>query len=154
MLLGWVIAVQSVNAQNNLSGMGNLNALTGALKGWQAGSAQRDYQDSLNQAYIEQCRANTPPVLLSLSSQCISVETQQIILSSLNQALEMDTPFTYRNWANKNRGSSGYITIKNETTSQYSDSCRGFEITFMFEGEKNSSSGVACRSKSGQWNLL
>ena len=64
-LLGWVIAMQYANAQNNLSGMGNLNALTGALKGWQAGSAQRDYQDSLNQTYIDQCRANTPPVLLS-----------------------------------------------------------------------------------------
>lgn len=154
-IVGLLLLISSTGyAQNNLSGIGSLDALTGALKGWQAGAAQRDYQEALNQAYIEECRANTPSVLASLSSQCISRETQQIILATLNYALEMDAPFNYRNWQNKNKGSSGYVTIKNETSSQYSDTCRGFEISFVFDGDKNSSSGIACKSKSGQWNLL
>jgi surface antigen len=144
----------SSHAQGNLSGIGALNSMTGAMQGFARGMAENDARNAAIQQYTEACRASMDPRLLPLTSECISTTTQRIILSTLNTSLEMDASNGVRAWANNEKGSSGYIVMKGDNSSRYGQPCRNFEILFDFEGERKSTTGTACRSASGVWNWL
>lgn len=134
--------------------VGDINAMTGILKGLQQGMAQRDAQEAANQQFLANCRSEMHPKLLSLTSDCVSLETENIIFSTLNTALEMDAGSSLRNWSNRNTGSFGTISVQREANSAYGNVCREFNISFNFDGKTQSTSGTACRVSSGSWRIL
>ena len=144
----------SSHAQGNLSGIGALNSMTGAMQGFTRGMAENDARNAVIQQDREMCRSAMDSRLLPLTSECISSTTQRIILSALNTSLEMDASNGVRAWSNNEKGSSGYIVMKGDSSSRYGQSCRNFEILFDFEGERKSTTGTACRGSSGGWNWL
>jgi surface antigen len=134
--------------------VGDINAMTGFLKGLQQGMAQRDAQEAANQQFLANCRSEMHPKLLSLTSDCVSLETENLIFSTLNTALEMDSGSSSRNWSNRNTGSFGTISVHKENISAYGNVCREFNISFSFDGKTQNTSGTACRVSSGNWRIL
>ena len=119
------------------------------MSGMKEGQQQRERQEQQKQ----QLRAATDPHLLPLvpSDTGVSAQSQSLIYSTLNSALEMDAPNSTRRWQNSGAGSYGTVTVGAEQTSRYGEVCRSFRLTLtMANGETRDTSGLACRIN-GEW---
>ncbi len=113
--------------------------------------AQQEAQEQLQRE-----RASVYPKLLPLVTvdTSLSKESESIILSTLQRALEMDAGSSRREWRNNNVGSSGEVTVDTESQNRYGDTCRDFRISLNVSGQPTHTvEGTACR-KNGRWVWL
>lgn len=68
--------------------------------------------------------------------------------------LEYGKPGERTTWSNPDSGNSGTVSVNETYANDKGEDCRQFETTVNVEGEDRTTSGTACRTSDGEWQIV
>ncbi len=82
-------------------------------------------------------------------------EIDQIFMERTTaDTLEYGKPGESQTWSNPDSGNSGTVSANEPYTNTNGENCREFETTVNVDGESQTATATACRTKNGEWHVV